>query len=75
MYIFFLFIILVLYLAAAMGAVFGFFMGSLSQMSSPVMTGTATQAIQGSKQSVASEVSVFCTSSCFSLKNQCALHI
>ena len=35
--------ILFSYLAAGMGAVFGFFMGSLSQMSSPMMTGAAVQ--------------------------------
>lgn len=32
-----------LLIAAGMGAVFGFFMGSLSQMSSPMMTGAAIQ--------------------------------
>lgn len=41
-----------------MGAVFGFFMGSLSQISTPMMTGVAPPS-SGPKSTVLGEVSVF----------------
>lgn len=50
-------------IAAAMGAVFGFFMGSLSQISSPVMAGVPIDS-QAPKPSVMTEVlsSLYCYS-------------